>query len=147
MKFHWGIRIAIVYIGFVALIVTLVIMSMNQRLDLVTSDYYKEELKYQEIIDKKTASNALKEQLQWQVLPGSFQLNFPDEFAGQEIHADVHFFRPSDSRLDKKIEINSNELQQSINTSEMPSGYYEVKIDWSVGNKKYYNEGSIQMQN
>ncbi|MCK5400025.1 MAG: FixH family protein, partial [Flavobacteriaceae bacterium] len=50
MKMNWGTGIVIAFIGFIAFIMFFVItMSTNKKYehDLVTEDYYKEELEYQ----------------------------------------------------------------------------------------------------
>ena len=60
---NWGTRIIIMYVGFVALIITLVVVSMRQQVDLVTPDYYAKELKYQTNIDKTKNYNELKTSL------------------------------------------------------------------------------------
>lgn len=52
LKLNWGAGIAVLYMGFVAMIVLLVVMSMRQKIDLVTDEYYAEELLFQGKIDK-----------------------------------------------------------------------------------------------
>ena len=52
MKLSWGYKIAFVYIIFVAGIGFLVFKASSQKFDLVTKDYYDQELKYQEVIDQ-----------------------------------------------------------------------------------------------
>ena len=47
MKLNWGYKIAIFYILFVVGIVFLVFKASNQKVDLVTADYYGEEVRYQ----------------------------------------------------------------------------------------------------
>jgi hypothetical protein len=49
---NWGYKIAITFILFGALIIFMVVKSFQQNIDLVTDDYYQEELKYQQQIDK-----------------------------------------------------------------------------------------------
>ena len=44
---NWGYKIILVYVLFVAGIVFLVVRSSMENTDLVTSDYYEKELKYQ----------------------------------------------------------------------------------------------------
>ena len=51
IKIGWGTKITLLYLAFVVLIVTLVTKSMHQTFDLVSGDYYNQELKYQDVID------------------------------------------------------------------------------------------------
>ena len=48
---NWGYKILLVYVVFVAGIMFLVFKSSSQKMDLVTTDYYAKELKYQQKID------------------------------------------------------------------------------------------------
>ncbi len=42
---NWGYRVALLYISFAGLIIFLVTKSVNEKVDLVTPDYYAQELK------------------------------------------------------------------------------------------------------
>ncbi|MFN3343500.1 MAG: FixH family protein [Flavobacteriales bacterium] len=141
----WGYRIVILYIGFVAIIITLVSMSMSQRLDMVTPNYYQEELQFQGKIDRREAARSLKEPLSWVVEEKSIRLLFPKEFSGQELNADITFFRPSDARQDKKMSITGTELVQKISIEGMEHGYWEMKIEWRAGDKAFYDETSFRI--
>jgi hypothetical protein len=142
----WGIKITILYIGFILLILTLVGMSMRQKVDLVAVDYYEQELKFQEKIDHSLQSNELKEPLTWNVAQEQFVLNFPAQFDGKQIKGEVFFLRPSDKSLDKKIGIPiNNSLSKVISTKELEKGVYKIEISWEVLEVKYYNEGIIRI--
>ena len=56
---NWGLRIIILYLSFVALIVTLVSLCMGRKVELVSKDYYKQELEYQGKIDAIKNEGAL----------------------------------------------------------------------------------------
>lgn len=56
---NWGHKIIIVFILFAAGILTLVTKSMHTRIDMVTPDYYAEELKYQQVIDGRREAQSL----------------------------------------------------------------------------------------
>ncbi len=145
MQLNWGLKIGILYGGFVILILVMVGMAMNQKFDLVSKDYYEQELKYQDRIDKTNRTQALKEQMTWQVNPDVLQLKFPTQFKGQSIKGTVYFFRPSDERMDKKINISvDSSLCFRINRDQLKKGYYKMQIDWNVNNQDYYNESVIK---
>ncbi len=145
MKISWGIKITILYTGFVLLILTLVSMAMNQKVDLVAKDYYEQEINYQDKINKGNRTNALKEALTWEVQQGALVLKFPEQFAGQKIAGSIYFFRPSDAALDKTIPLSAETLLQSIPTNELKKGLYKIQINWVVNTEEYYNEGIIKI--
>ena len=55
----WGYKILGVYLVFVTGIVFLVIKSSNQKVDLVTKDYYEQELMYQDKINETARASKL----------------------------------------------------------------------------------------
>ena len=61
MKLSWGYKITLVYIAFVAGMGFLVFKASSQKFDLVTKDYYEQELKYQQVIDQAANSSRLSE--------------------------------------------------------------------------------------
>ncbi len=142
----WGIKITILYIGFVVLIVTMVAMTMSQKVDLVSKDYYAQELKFQDKIDQSNRANALIEPLNWMVSNGKIEINFPKEFKNQKITGTINLFRPSDASLDKKIAVSSMQNgKQIISTSTLKAGVYKIQIEWKVGDESFYNEGVIKI--
>ncbi|MBX7183061.1 MAG: FixH family protein [Bacteroidia bacterium] len=144
---NWGFRIVLLYVGFVALIVTMVVLTLRERVDLVSKDYYDQELKFQKRIDRINQTNELKTNLSWEVKPGKVQVNFPTELKGQKIKAKAFFFRPSDSSLDKTIEVSADTTcRAEISTSKLKPGMYKLQMEWEADQVAYYNEGIIQVQ-
>lgn len=135
------------YTGFVLLIVTLVSLSISQKVDLVSKDYYEQELQFQNKINLMDRTKLLSEQLSWQVQNDELVLDFPDQFKGQQTSGKVFFFRPSDAVLDKNFELQTDTLNtKSMSIKKLKSGLYKIQINWEVENIKYYNEGFIQIK-
>ncbi len=146
MKISWGIKIAGLYVGFVILILSLVSMAMRQNVDLVSKDYYEQELNYQDKIDKTNRSRSLKEPLSWEVKQGVLALKFPEQFKGQKINGSIYFFRPSDAAMDKIIAMPTDTSSvRNISTNKLKKGLYKMQVSWEVDKEEYYNEGIIQI--
>lgn len=143
----WGVKITLLYSGFVLLIVTMVSMSMSQKVDLVSKDYYQQELQFQDRINQMDRTKALSEQLSWQVQNDELVLDFPDQFKGRQTSGKVFFFRPSDAVLDKNIKIQVDTLNtKSISIKNLKKGLYKMQVNWEVENIQYYNEGFIHIK-
>lgn len=147
MKLNWGVKIALLYVGFVILIITMVGMAMNQKVDLVSKDYYEQELRYQDKINKSKRSLALIEPMTWQVNPGTLVLKFPKQFKNKTVKGTVYFFRPSDEAMDTRINFVVQDTSRSgyLNTVKLKPGLYKMQIDWQANDQEYYNEGIIQL--
>ena len=145
MQLNWGLKITILYSGFVILIITMVSMAMSQKVDLVSKNYYEQELQYQDKIDKINRTHALSEQMTWQVNRNTLLIKFPEQFKGKLIKGTIYFFRPSDETMDKKITISvDTSLCFKVSTNQLNKGLYKMQIDWNVDNNEYYNESVIK---
>lgn len=144
MKFNWGIGIAMLYTGFVIGILTLVVMSSRQKVDLVAENYYEEELGFQKKIDKIERTKALAQPLLWGVNQEGVQLQFPEDMSGKKISGKVKLYCPSDNRKDREFSINpAQDLSQFIPAKELVAGRYKLQVEWQADSATYWNEGAI----
>jgi hypothetical protein len=140
----WGTKIAVLYVGFVALIILMVVFAMNENVDLVSADYYAQELNHQSKIDRIERTQKLKESVTWRVMDGSVQISYPEEFKDKQLSGSIHFFRPSDASLDTSIRINADSSGlQTIATDRLKKGVYTIQINWESQKTSFYNEGTI----
>jgi hypothetical protein len=143
----WGLRITILYLGFVAMIVTLVVVSANQSIELESKDYYAQELKYQQKIDALNNTNNLTSSVSHVVNANDVLISFPKEQVANGIKGDILFFCQYDSKKDKRIEIAVNANgEQLIPFSLLSSGKYTMKISWNVLGKDFYKESPITIK-
>ena len=135
------------YAGFVLFIATMVSMSISQKVDLVSEDYYEQELQFQDKINLFDRTQALSNQLSWQVQNDKLTLDFPAQFRGKQTSGKVFFFRPSDAVLDKSMKIQADTLNtKAISIKSLKKGLYKMQVNWEVENIQYYNEGFMQIK-
>lgn len=139
----WGKGITLTLVAFAAIMITMVTICVKQDdIHLVTHDYYEQEIKYQEQIDRMiNASHLEMNAIEYHEGIKSLSLHLKEGSVGT-----LHFFRPSDARLDRKIdfeilEINSN----SVDLSSLKEGYWRVKMTWKEGGKEFYLEKKINI--
>lgn len=147
MQMNWGFKISILYGGFILLIVTLVTLSMKQKVDLVSEDYYQQELDFQQKINQRERTEKLTTQLTWNVTNKQLELQFPAEFKGHVKQGKIFFFRPSDAVLDQHILLQKDTATvQHFVLNQLKKGVYKMQVSWEVNSTEYYNEGFIQIQ-
>ena len=146
MKFNWGYKIAAVYLVFVAGIMYLVVQSSRQQVDLVTPDYYAQELKYQDRIDESHRADALSEQLQFSIENNVLSIKFPSEFAGKSITGSVLLYCPANKDNDISRSITVSEGSMNITIPEKNKGAHELQVAWEVEGVKYYFGKSLFIQ-
>ncbi len=144
IKISWGAKTAILYIGFVLLIVTMAVMCFNQKIDLVSEDYYQKELVFQSKIDETKNADALDEKISHIITDKNMELKFPDVFKGKKVTGEILFFRPSDASKDFKTTVQLNEdVQQFIPINNLSKGMYKMQIGWKSNDTAYFKEETV----
>ncbi len=145
MKINWGIRIAVLYSGFVILMVTLVTLSMREDFQLVSGDYYQKELRYQEIIDAGKNQAALSRPVILDADASEVAILMPEEFSGRQVKGNIEFFAASDAKRDAVFELDIAGNRQTISRERLYPTHYQVKINWEADGKKYYQETALNL--
>lgn len=134
------------YGGFVLFILAIVFFCAMQDIQLVTSDYYEQELVYQGQIDKVNRTRALASGLvmTYDKLDNQIELSFPTDLDLAALAGRVTLFRPSNSRYDQTQPVQVDDFgRQFLDTEKLMRGLWRVKIDWRVGETEYYSEELI----
>ncbi len=132
-----------VYIAFVAGMVFLVFKASSQKFDLVTKDYYDQELKYQQVIDQAANSSKLSALVAIERKEGELKISFPDEMKNRKKLVDFYLYYAADAKKDfrKSFELDKNELVQALPVG--MKGMYELKLSWEAEGVKYYFEQKL----
>jgi hypothetical protein len=139
---NWGNKLLLTFIVFAGGMGYLIYRSVNTNFELVEKDYYKNELRYQEVIDATNSANALSSQvILEQTKQGNIILQLPEEMKDKIIAGEVWFYCAYNSEKDKKFELrtDSNGIQ-SFDTNSINTGDYTVRINWHSDGKKYFTE-------
>ncbi len=138
----WGYKITILYCSFVLLIISLVTISIKQDdIHLVSQDYYKEEIAYQQQIDRMKNVKRLMGTLgfSYATEKGEVTFTFPEQV--QTAYGEIIFFRPSDARKDVNVPIRlTTDNTQVVPVGQLDRGLWKVKIYFSANGQEYYNE-------
>lgn len=140
---NWGYKILVVYGIFVLGIMFMVFKSSSQKMDLVTSDYYGKELKYQQIIDQTGRANELSEQVRYEIKDNVLLVFFPKDFAGKTVSGSVELYYPADENKDVKKDFSLQDTTFSMVISSANKGLHELHISWKADGKDYYFEKKI----
>ena len=144
LKFNWGTGIFISIVLFMIISIILAVIFMNQRVDLVTNNYYEKTLTYQNQIDIYKRTAELKDKVSFNYAHDELNLSFPGSFLQQVRNGKLYFYRPSDSRKDFTLPIQlNNEGSQTVSTAKIDKGYWKVEILWTMNNEDYKMEKSI----
>lgn len=140
---NFGVKIGILYLSFVGMILTLVFMCYRQKVDLVSKDYYAQELKFQDKIDAINNEKKLTGSITHELNGKELILTADSLMDINGLEGTINFFRPSDSGKDVNLKMNFQNRRQSLNTSALLHGVYKMQLSWSVNRIHYFKEDVI----
>lgn len=144
LKFSWGTGIIITFIVFMTITLSTVIYMMNQDVNLVADDYYDQEIKYQQQIDRIERTNKLEKENIISYNGTMVIIELPSNLKQENVKGEIHFYRPSDSADDLKIPLTVDSLgAQIIPVTALAKGLWTVKINWTYSGMEYFNEKRI----
>lgn len=146
MKINWGTGIVIAFIAFISFIMYFVVnMNVNKKYDhdLVTEDYYKKELEFQNDINKETNAKNLSENLNWKKTNEGLLIEFPKSFDSNSISGNVFLYRPSNKQFDFETQISMSNHILLIPDSSLLGGRWNIKVDWQYNGKSYLYKKEI----
>jgi hypothetical protein len=141
MKLNWGAGILALIIVFFIIMATMAYIAFNQRVDLVTKNYYEKELQYQNDITKQQNEKDLKNKVQIEQLPGKLAISFPIAEVGKNITGEVRLYRASDSRDDKQfnLQVDSTGTFQ-IPLTKIKRGLWTIIVNWKANGVGYLTQ-------
>ncbi len=146
-KFNWGWTIALLYSSFVCFMLFLGYKASRDKVELVSNNYYEEELKYQGHIDKMMLTDSLHVKPDWKVDGNKIAMLFPINNGSENIAGTIKFYCPSDEQRDFDIPFTASPDQPlSISSEKLKHGTYKMQIDWKQGKSDFYTEGVVTIQ-
>jgi hypothetical protein len=143
---NWGAYVIIVFGSFMIFITALVIKTYTVNTELVSNDYYKQELEYQSRISKMTHAREAQNKISIKDENDFLILSFSDSLL-TNINGKIEFYRPSDASRDFTIMLEPDQnAQQKISKKNLIVGLYKIKIDWNSEGTDYYKEQDIYIQ-
>ena len=120
---------------FMVFMTSLVMKTRGNVPELVQKNYYAEDLKSEEILSEFRNGHALEEQVKFEQSKNEMKLALPHKSITE---GEVHFYRASDSKLDKKIAMKLNDLgEMSFLNEDFAEGRWRIDLRWSTENKTY----------
>jgi hypothetical protein len=141
MTLNWGHKVTIGFTAFAGMIVYLVVQCMNTHYDLVSKEYYKDELQYQQVIDETSRANQLSSRATVSQTNDQLIVQLPAEMQQQPVTGIILFYSIDNSQKDKQVALQLNgHAAQTIDSHAFIPGNYTAKIRWSSNKEQYYTE-------
>ncbi|OGS72309.1 MAG: hypothetical protein A3F91_06595 [Flavobacteria bacterium RIFCSPLOWO2_12_FULL_35_11] len=139
-KISWPTGIIIAMSAFIIFILSFVYKAtFMPQYDhhLVSDDYYKDELNYQQEIDKLNKAATLKKDVTLTKVAEGLLIKFPTEFDPEKITGTISFQRPSNDKIDFELPIKLITADYLISDDNLVQGIWNVKIEWVINGTTY----------
>lgn len=134
----------VLFMGYIAMFVY---RAMNLEVDLVSKNYYEQEIQFQDHIDMVGRTVAAGDvAIKYNPEAQNVLLQLPESFKEQRINGSINLFRPSDGKLDQELPLQlGRDLSQLVETAELEKGLWKVRVSFTADAKTYYAEQAIQV--
>lgn len=139
-KITWAHGIIAAMLSFMLFILGMIFFFTQnwQNAEMVSDNYYEEELNYQKIIDAKNRANTLSEKPKYEQMENGIKITFPETItnANSSFHFDL--YRTDDKQLDVKKDFTLEKNNTFIIPSEvLVKGHYTLKLHWIQNQQDY----------
>ncbi|MEM6736616.1 MAG: FixH family protein [Bacteroidota bacterium] len=136
---NWGNSIAVAFVLFASFIGYMVVKAFQEDFDLVTEDYYAQEINYQNKLVKLANAESFGKVVVIKQETKKLLLTFPDHQA----KGTIQFYHPSREIFDKTFQITLKNGSQIIDKEDLVPGNYRININWKEGDTQFLQESKI----
>ncbi len=144
---NWGYGIMFTIATFVAAMVGMVYVAMQQTNDMVDKNYYAQELKYQQLIDAAHNLNSVSTAPLLVAHPDRLEVNIPETLCVEFKNGRLEFLRNDDQQKDITVDFLPDAAGVFLlEKSGFHPGQYKARISWESQGKSYYKEQEVTIQ-
>ena len=139
-NFSWGHGVFIALAAFIIFILSMLFLFPNgqKNSEMVTDNYYEEELKYQDVIDSKKRADELQEKPVYSQDKAGIKITFPQDYNNSNTTVKFVLNRTDDQNLDvhKAVQLDVNR-SFVIPAQVLKMGNYTLRLSWTKDKTDY----------
>ena len=142
----WPFAIIAFFALFITGMAVFIVFATRNRMELVRSDYYEQEIRFQQQIDREDRTRRLRAEaaISYDAARGEITIVLPSTHAGRPASGRIEFYRPSDASLDRGLQLTVNsEGVQRVDARQLRFGLWKVRIFWTVDNQEFFLDRTI----
>lgn len=131
---------------FITCMVLFIVFASWHPTDLVRQDYYEEEIRYQQQLDRLNRTQPIRTAVRVRYLPARqlIRITLPAAHATPQTSGEIHFYRPSDAHLDHRLRLEVDaQGHQEVDARHLKGGLWKVRLQWKVAEHEYFFDQSI----
>ena len=142
----WPIAIACFFAVLITALATWAVVAQRNREELVSADYYEQEMAYQQQIERLRRSADTGVTIGYVVggRGGVIRIAWPAASHPSEAQGRVRLYRPSEAALDREFAVSVGaDGHQDIDAGILKPGLWKVRVHWGPEDSGYYAEGTV----
>ncbi|OQB92790.1 MAG: FixH [Verrucomicrobia bacterium ADurb.Bin118] len=136
----WPLGIGIFLVLFAVFTLGLVFLSVRNDMELVSTDYYDREIRYQEEIHRQQRTQALPETVAaiYDAAQNTLTITLPAAHAHRAVSGEIHLYRPAGAASDRRIALQPDaQGRQTLDTRELSAGLWRLRVHWRVDGEDF----------
>jgi nitrogen fixation protein FixH len=137
----WPLGIIAAFVIFISGTVGLIVMASSQKTDLISPNYYEQEIKYQGRIDSLARTEQLgsRAKIAFDAQHRRITISVPAEHVRSGLAGKIQLYRPSAPGLDRQFTLEpDSQGMQFIDAATLPRGFWKVRVSWTVEGREFF---------
>jgi hypothetical protein len=142
----WPYAIIGAFVIFIAAIAAVITYICQHRMDLVSADYYEQEIRFQNRLDEMNRTAGLRAATQITFDPATrlLRVALPAAHAASQPRGRLQLYRPSAAGLDRELKLSPDATgAQNFDASSLQPGHWKARLHWSANGQNYFAEESL----
>lgn len=140
----WGIAAA--FAVFITGTVGLIVLASFHRPELVATDYYEREIRYQQTYDSRARARALgaEADVTFDAAHRCLVIHLPPRHAAAAPAGTIHLYRPAAADADREVPLAPGpEGRQTLDARDLAPGLWRVRVEWRHADQAYTLERQL----
>jgi nitrogen fixation protein FixH len=137
----WPYGIMAAFAIFISGTIGLIVLACSHRTDLVSADYYQQEIKFQNRLDqlRRTKEFNATGVIAYDAAKQQIKISLPAEQLRQAVSGRIQLYRPSAAALDQQMALAPDSAGvQIVEVKDLRPGLWKVRVAWTVGESDYF---------
>jgi nitrogen fixation protein FixH len=123
-----------------------VLYCSRQPVELVSADYYEQEMRFQKRYDSTARAQhlAAPASVSYEASAQRITVQLPPGQGPQAVSGSIELYRPSDSGLDRTVSLQVDSSgTQHVDAAALRPGLWKVRVSWTVDNQSYFTDQKV----
>jgi hypothetical protein len=140
----WPYGIVATFVIFIASTAALIAFICQHSMDLVSPDYYEQEIRYQGRLDELNRSAALGARITFDAATRELRVQLPSTHAASQPQGRLHLYRPSAAGLDRELKLAPDARgRQTIPAPDLAAGAWKARLHWTVSGQGFFVQEAL----